>query len=291
MASLDIALLRSLVAVSRTGSISGAALQVGRTQSAISMQMQRLESLVGQPLLHRVAGGVQLTSTGDRLLSYAERILNMHDQAMTDLSGQGLRGAISFGCPEDYLTAFMPELIRRFSRLNSEVEIEVVCAPTTELLPLLHRRRIEAALISLPTDAEPMRIIHRENIVWVANMAHPEILKSDVLPLALSASDTLDHRAACNAMDKLGRRYRVAFASSSLSGLVAITRSGQAISVMTRSAVPDDLVILEDPMPPLPDVGVSLSYASTQPNAAVRAFGSFVETNLRGWRKAPALAV
>ena len=192
MSSLDILLLRSFVAVSRTGSISNAALQVGRTQSAVSMQMRRLETAVGQPILHRTGTGVALTATGDRLLSYAEKILTAHDEAVADLSGAGLQGSISFGCPEDYLTAFLPDLLKGFTERNSGVEIEVVCAPTVELRPLLHRRRIELALVSLPKDTEASRIIRLESFVWVANASAPKILESFVLPLALAAPETLD---------------------------------------------------------------------------------------------------
>ena len=101
------------------------------------------------------------------------------------------------------------------------------------------------------------------------------------LPLALAAPETLDHRAACDAMDRAGRAYRIAFASNSLAGLLAVARSGQAISVITRSAVPGNLHVLGAPMPALPDIGISLAYASTRPSALVRAFGEFVATNLR----------
>ncbi|GGE27278.1 LysR family transcriptional regulator [Agaricicola taiwanensis] len=281
MASLDIALLRSFVAVSRTGSISGAALQVGRTQSAVSMQMRRLETVIGRPILHRTGTGVGLTATGDRLLAYAEKILSAHDEAVADLSGTGLQGAISFGCPEDYLTAFVPDLLKGFTELNDKVEIEVVCAPTVELRHLLHRRRIDVALISLPEDSDPGAIIRPESFVWVANAPASELLQHKVTPLALSAPDTLDHRAACNAMDRAGKAYRIAFASNSLAGLLAIARSGQAISVITRSAMPDDLYVLGSPMPPLPGIGISMAYASVRPSAAVRAFGEFVKNNLR----------
>lgn len=283
--SLDILLLRGFVAVSRTGSISAAALRIGRTQSAVSMQMQRLEAAVGRPILHRAGTGVRLTAAGERLLSHAERILSAHDEAMSDLSGEGLRGAISFGCPEDYLTAFLPDILKGFSERHGGVEIEVVCAPTVDLHALLHRRRIDVALISLPEGAGGgeggHRIIRPATFVWVADRPAPALLDNPVLPLALSAPETLDHRAARDAMIRSGRAYRIAFASNSLAGLLAIARSGQAVSVVTRSAVPDDLHVLGAPMPALPDIAISLAYASDRPPAIVRAFGDFVENGLR----------
>jgi len=282
MSVLDILLLRSFVAVSRTGSVSVAARQVSRTQSAVSMQMRRLEAIAGQPLLRRTGTGVDLTAAGDRLLIHAERILSAHDDALSLLPGSGLRGAITFGCPEDYLTAFFPGLLKGFGARHAGVEIEVVCAPTVELKPLLQRRRLDVALVSVPGDETGEHVLRRESFVWVGSDPEPDILNREVIPLALSAPDTLDHIAARTAMDQAGQAYRIAFASNSLAGLLAVTRSGQAISVVTRSAVPPDLSVLEEPLPVLPDIGISLDYASNRPSAIVRAFGDFVEAHLRG---------
>ncbi|TYC53433.1 LysR family transcriptional regulator [Rhodobacterales bacterium] len=288
MPVLDILLLRSFVSVSRTGSVSIAARRVGRTQSAVSMQMRRLEAIAGQPLLRRTGTGVELTAAGERLLAHAERILGAHDDALSSLPGSGLRGALTFGCPEDYLTVFFPALLKGFGERHSGVEIEVVCAPTVELRPLLQRRRIDLALVSVPGEERGDHVIRPESFVWVANDPAPEILNRDMIPLALSAPDTLDHQAARSAMERVGRTYRIAFASNSLAGLLAVTRSGQAISVITRSAVPADLHVLGAPLPPLPDLGISLVYASGEPPAVVRAFGDYVTSYLRTHRNASA---
>lgn len=281
MRDLDINLLRSFVRIARIGSISDAAQKIGRTQSAVSMQMKRLEAVVDQPLFHRTAGGVELTTEGVRLLRHAERILTVHDDALTDLSGQGLRGSISFGCPEDYLTVFLPELLKGFGQLYPAVEIEIVCVPSVELHELIRRRRIDAALISQPLYSDELDVIRTERLVWVGENAHPEILENDVLPLALSAPDTLDHSAACAAMEQARRIYRISFASNSLSGLLTVARTGQAISVMTRSAVPDDLFILTGHLPALPEIGIRLAYAARRPNKLVQTFGDFVTDSLR----------
>ena len=286
MSILEIALLKSFVEVARSGSISTAARLVGRTQSAVSMQMSRLEASAGQPLLRRIRGGVELTAAGNRLLGHAEKILSAHDEAVATLPGAGsgstgLRGLISFGCPEDYLTAFFPDLLKGFGALHGEVEIEVVCAPTTELHLLLQRRRVDVALISVPGDEPSARVLRPESFVWVANAPRPEILAKDAVPLALSAPDTLDHRAARTAMDRAGQAYRIAFASNGLAGLLAVARSGQAISVVTRSAVPPDLHVVRDGLPPLPGIGITLAHASPNPSAAAQAFGEFVAHKLR----------
>ena len=100
--------------------------------------------------------------------------------------------------------------------------------------------------------------------------------------LALSAPVTLDHRAACDAMEAANRRYRVAFASNSLSGLIAIARSGHAISVLTRTAVPADLHIVKSGLPPLPTIGIAIEFADTQTSSAARALGDHIRTVLPG---------
>ena len=112
MSTLDLTLLRNFAVVARTGSISLAAVQVGRTQSALSMQMQRLEELIGQALLHRSGSGVRPTAAGQKLLTHAEALLGSHDEILAEMRGAGLSGALSLGCPEDYSIAFLPDLLR-----------------------------------------------------------------------------------------------------------------------------------------------------------------------------------
>ena len=279
MSTLDLTLLRNFAVVARTGSISVACLQVGRTQSALSMQMQRLEDLIGQPLLHRSGSGVRLTTSGERLLAHAETLLARHDEILADMRGTGLSGSVSFGCPDDYSIAFLPELLRGFCALHPGVELRMVCAPTSDLRPLLHRRQIEVALVSL-ADSAGGDVIRQESFVWVANEGKPAILDQPVLPLALSAPVTLDYRAACEAMEAIGRRYRVAFASNSLAGLIAIARSGHAISVLTRTAVPSDLRIVTTGLPALPKIGIAVEFADLRPTLAARAFGSRIRSVL-----------
>lgn len=272
---LDLALLRNFAVIARTGSISVASTQVGRTQSALSMQIQRLEALTGQAILHRSGSGVRLTTAGDKLLAHAEALLAKHDEILADMRGTGLKGSVSLGCPEDYSIAFLPDLLREFCALHPDVELRMVCAPTSELRPLLHRRQIEMALVSLP-DPAGAEVIRRENFAWVANAAEPGLLDQAVLPLALSAPMTLDYRAACDAMEAAGRRYRVAFASNSLAGLIAIARSGHAISVLTRTAVPPDLHIVSAGLPVLPAIGIALEFAELRPSSTARALGDHI---------------
>lgn len=275
--SLDLRLLATFVQVARSSSISAAAMQVGRTQSAVTMQMQKLEQICGQSLLHRGGAGVRLTSGGERLLDYAERMLAIHDEAVSAFSTDGLRGAVVFGCPEDYLIAFFPTLLQSFGRIHPNVEIKVVAGPTDQLRKLLHLKQIDIGLVSLPSWTDADDIVRTEALVWVGRQ--PTLAQHNfgaVLPLALPASNAMDHKAACAAMARAGLRYRISQASNSLAGLIGVTRSGLAISVMTEKAVPSDLHILGAPLPPLPSLGIEIAYPELEQSAAAKAFGDHI---------------
>jgi DNA-binding transcriptional LysR family regulator len=224
---------------------------------------------------------VVLTHPGERLLVHAQRILRLHDEAMADLCGKGLSGSIRFGCPDDYAAVFLPALLREFSSQHPHALVEVVCGPTPRLLERLEKRAVDLAMISLPVQASNDDIIRREQLVWIGypglDPAHFE-----PLPLALSDPDTLDHIAACDALQRAGRAYRIAYASSSLSGLTALVRSGQAFAVITQTAVPADLCVLgtDAALPPLPAVGVSLKFARARPSLLTAAFAEHIRSML-----------
>ncbi|QQJ99863.1 LysR family transcriptional regulator [Burkholderia ambifaria] len=279
--SLEIDLLRSFVVIAEVRSLSRAAARVGRTQSALSQQMRRLEGSVDQPLFQRTGRGVLLTHPGERLLVHAQRILRQHDEAMADLCGTGLSGSIRFGCPDDYAAAFLPPLLRQFSSQHPLAIVEVVCGPTPRLLEQLDKRAVDLAMISLPDDGSTDDVIRREQLVWIG---YPglDAAQFEPLPLALSDPDTLDHIAACDALHRAGRDYRVAYASSSLAGLIALVRSGQAFAVMTQTAVPADLAILagDRGLPPLPAVGITLRFDRKRPSHLTAAFAEHIRAVL-----------
>lgn len=273
--SLDIDLLRSFVAIAETGALAQAAARVGRTPSALSMQMRKLEGIVEQPLLYRTGRGVTLTAAGERLLLRAGELLRRHDEALAELRGQQLAGVLRFGCPDDYAAVFLPYLVRGFASLHPGVQLEVVCAPTPRLHELLTRHTVDLALVSVPAQAPGAEVIRHEPLVWVAQRGSAAVAL-DPLPLALGAADSLDHLLPRRALEAAGRAYRLAYASSSLSGLVGMARSGQAVTVLTRTAVPGDLQILEasDGLPDLPSVGVTLAFDREAPNVLTSAFAA-----------------
>jgi DNA-binding transcriptional LysR family regulator len=279
-ATLDIDLLRTFIAVADTGSLSRAAPRVGRTQAAISMQIKKLEDVIGHPLLNRGGRGVSLTGEGGRVLARAQEILSCHDEALAELTGKGLSGVLRLGCPDDYAASFLPALIRDFVGHHPKVLIEVVCASTPRLHERLKEHAIDLALVSVLAGASTEPSIRTEPLEWIAKST--AALAIEPLPLALSDPDGLDHIAARRGLEAQGRNYRVAYASGSLTGLIAVVRSGQALAVVARSAIPPDLQIFgpEFGLPILPTLGIVIAFDRTRPPALVSTFADHIRAVL-----------
>ncbi len=278
---LGIESLRSFVAISESGVMSRAAERVGRTQAALSQQVKKLESTIQQPLMVRSSRGVTLTSHGERLLAHAQKILRAHDEAVGELLGMRLLGNVRFGCPDDYARVFLPPLLQSFAHQHPQVLVEVVCAPTPRLLEKLELHALDIAIISLPDSSQRGQFLRREPFVWVGAMGG-EAHRSDPLQLALSDLDTLDHQAATQSLEKAGRPYRIAYASGSMTGLTAVVRSGQAITVLTQTAVPPDLQILPRSagLPRLPSVGITIRTGQRNSSTLLNHFEAHVRAVL-----------
>jgi DNA-binding transcriptional LysR family regulator len=198
---------------------------------------------------------------------------------VADISGAGLTGTVRFGCPDDYATAFLPHILRSFAGRHPQVFVEVYCAPTPRLMEHFAKHTLDLALISTADDDRAHPVMRREPLVWVGNQ-HDHATAHEPLQLALSDPDTLDHRAACKALDAAGRAYRVAYASGSMSGLLAVVRSGQAIAVLTQAAVPSDLQILptSEALPRLPTVGLTVKFDLPRPPVLVVEFAEHLRS-------------
>lgn len=278
---LDIDLLRSFATVAETGVLGRAAQRLGRTQAAVSMQMKRLEDQVDRPLLNRNGRGVTLTIDGERLLIHARNILRSHDEAAAELVGDQLRGNLRFGCPDDYAAVLLAPILRTFARRYPEVFIEVTCAPTPRLREKLKLQLLDIALVSLPNTATPDRILRREPLVWVARK-DVDVRQLDPLPLALSDRDTLDFKAATQLLNEAGRAHRIAYASGSVAGLLAVVRSGLAVTVLTKTAVPRDLTMLRpgSGLPKLPGVFIAVETEKRATSSLLKTFEQHVSSLL-----------
>lgn len=239
---LQIDWLKCFVAVVDAGSLSAAAPQVHRSQSAISMQLKKLEAALGCQLLLRGPRQHQLTPQGQLLLGYARRMLDVHGQAQAAFHGEELTGRIRLGVPDDYAARYLTPVLRRFAPHHGAVEIELICEQSTALIPRVERGDLDLALVSRDHPRHGTLLFH-EPMVWVG--ADPfQLWRRDPLPIAVYEDASLARRSAIHSLALQGRRYKVVYNSSSLAGQIAAVESGLAVAVLTQCSAPAHLRIL-----------------------------------------------
>ncbi len=252
-------LLQTFVAIADSGSFNQAAKRVYRTQSAVSMQMKRLEEIIGRSLFGRQGRSVNLTVDGELLLGHARRILRAHQQALASFDEAALEGSVVLGTPDDYCSTFLPGILARFAETHSRVHVEVVCDATVNLLPRLAEGSVDLALITGGYGDGSDVVVHREPLVWVTSARHC-VHEQEPLPLAMYQSGCPFRTGALEALAMQGRASRIVYSSISMTGIEAALRTGLAVGVLGRSTVPKDLRILteRDGFPPLPGYSIAL---------------------------------
>lgn len=259
MTTFDSEHLKTFTAIAETGSFARAAEQVHKTQSAVSMQMKRLEETVGRLLFVKEGRRNTLTREGQRLLDFAMPLVQMNEEAMRAFSAPSLTGLVRLGTPDDYAERFIPPILAKFSRSHPGVELEVLCAPSTRLTKLVEQNELDMAMIS-HIETRPLgQVIRREQLMWVRARRHC-VHNSEVVPMALGPITCCWRRAAEEAMKGVGRKYRVAFTSENATANTAVVLSGLAVSVLPESGVRPGMTVLgpADGFPPLPPCEIAL---------------------------------
>jgi DNA-binding transcriptional LysR family regulator len=256
---LDIALLRAFVAVVEQGGFSAAARRLNCTQSAVSMQVKRLEDAVGMRLLLRDTRSVRPTEPGETLMRRARRILALNDETVADLRGNGVDGLVRLGTPDDYATCFLPEALSRFARAHPRVQIEARCDMSADLLTLLAAGDLDL-VVGTRQRGGPGRLLRREALVWVA-ARDVEVEGMTPLPLVLAPRGCQFRDFAITALVEQGRDHRIAFISPSLAGIRAAVLGGLGVAVLAHSSLSPDLRLLgaTDGFPALPPVDIVLN--------------------------------
>lgn len=257
--SIDTEVLRTFVAIAEEGSFTKAGERINRTQSAVSMQMKRLEEDVLQRrLFERDGRQVRLTQEGQVLLSYARRILKLHSEVITTLREPHMIGAVRIGTPDDYVMRFLPGILSRFAQVFPLVQVEVHCEPSTHLLA---RQDLDLSIVTREPGNEIGQLLRRERLVWAAaNGFAPH--EQTPMPLATFNTTCFCNTWSCNALNNANREYRIAYTSPSISAILAVVSAGLAVTAQMESLIPQDLRILTaaDGMPdaPMPTASIVL---------------------------------
>ncbi|MGL4317576.1 MAG: LysR family transcriptional regulator [Pseudomonas sp.] len=255
--SIDTELLRSFVAIADQGGFTRAAEAVNRTQSAISMQMKRLEEDVLQrSLFQRDGRQVRLTAEGQVLLGYARRILKLHGEVLNTLREPHMVGSVRIGTPDDYVMRFMPGILARFAQAYPLVQVELHCEPSYQLL---QRQDLDLTIISREPGKEIGQLLRQEHFVWAEAIGFSPHEQTP-MPLAMFNTDCYCRAWACNALDAMEREYRVAYTSPSLSAIFAVVSAGLAVTAQLQSLITPDMRIIGEAegLPTLPMTNIML---------------------------------
>ncbi|MBS7538811.1 LysR substrate-binding domain-containing protein [Ancylobacter lacus] len=274
---LDLDLLRTFVAVVESGSFSNAAPLVGRSQSAVSMQMQRLEQSIGRELLARGPQAARPNAAGEELVIYARKLLRLSEEARAALMRPQETGSVRLGAPEDYVAQFLPPVLAQFAAEHPLVSVDLVCEPSRQLVPAIASGRIDLAIVTRQ-PGQTFDAQRREPLVWVASRTHVA-WETDPLPVALfEAGCGPAHSRVVEALNGAARAHRVAYSSASLAGLIAVVEAGVAVAGLPRCSVPPSLRIIgpREGLPLLPDLEMSVLCSPLSVSPAAQRLNDFL---------------
>ncbi|KQV35121.1 MULTISPECIES: LysR family transcriptional regulator [unclassified Rhizobium] len=282
---LESDLLRTFVAVADVGNFTKAADRVGRTQSAVSMQIRKLEDILGEPLFERGARGVSITKQGARLLDNARRIIALLDDTAATLRAPLLDGAVRIGIPEEYVSSELPRALGAFAAIHPGVEVTVREGSSMSTLAALQEGALDIAVVFEPEKQTRHEVLRVDPTVWMTSIQHETHLRRP-LPVATythAKGGWCDDLAAVN-LKRSGIESRIAYVSRTGRGLIAAVTSGLAVSPMSRSNIPEGCreLTVADGYDVIDFSSVVLRTRSRQPDVIVDSMANAIREAFRG---------
>ena len=283
MKNLPMDLLRSFASVAQLNSITKAGELLGRSQPAITLQMQRLEELVDETLLVRNGKNMDLSEAGDRLYEYANQILSLNDLAVSEFSKSAVTGKIRLGIPSEFATVLLPKIVSRFAKAYPNVTLEVNCELSKNLLTKTGKASHDL-ILALQDDpnAKDSALVKIDPLVWVAG-SDMTSQKVSVVPLIVASQGCIYRNRAIRILDKSKQPWQIVYTNPDLTGIQYAIQEGLGVTVLAKSTVPDNLKILRPSprFPELGDVGISLLFTGRhRKNEALQLLAEYLKTGL-----------
>jgi len=286
MANLDVDQLKSFLAIADSGKFTRAAEEVNKTQSAVSMQMKRLEETIGRPLFARDGRGSRLTTDGERLVEYARRMVAMNDEVVSAFQQPEISGTVRFGTPDDYADLFLPEILGRFARTHPMVNIDVDCNQSQTLAGHIRNSELDLAVVTFnggDIHGEPLM---SAELVWVTSPRH-SVHQQETLPFASASISCGWRKLAERRLEEHKRPYRVAYVSPNFSTICNVVAQGLAVAVMPRICVRPGMRILTEAegFPPLGTFEIGLMMKPGRASPAAKALAQHIREGLGSGKK------
>ncbi|MEE2951563.1 MAG: LysR substrate-binding domain-containing protein [Pseudomonadota bacterium] len=290
---IDLDQLRTFVAIVDTGSFTRAAEDVFKTQSAVSMQMRRLEERLGVKLFERSGRAIEITDEGTRLLNYARRMLSLSQETLSAFDENAMQGLVRIGLPDDYAERFLPEILARFSRSNPLVELSIACEPSTNLADAINKGRLDVALVAdCAGNGVLAEIVRHEPLHFVTSTSH-DVHQEEVVPLALGRLDCAWRTNGIKALEEAGRRYKVLFSSWSAQIVTSAVLAGLAVGVLPECALRPGMRVLGEAegYPRLTDNEIGIIRAKNADGPVVTALVEHIRASLANLAPVPTPSV
>jgi DNA-binding transcriptional LysR family regulator len=278
MVNIPTELLRTFVKVVDLGSFTRAGDAVGRTQSAVSLQVRRLEDLLGVELLVRGSHRVQLTDEGTALAEYARRMLALNDEAVSSLRHPKVVGSVRLGAPHEYTASLLPVILGKFAQAHPGVMLEVTCDLSKNLLARQGKGEFDLiiALHDEPDAGDGTRVL-TEQLVWIASIDHARH-EQRPLPLVIAPAPCIYRNRVLQTLNRQNMPWRISYTSSSYSGIIAAVRAGLGVTLLARSTVPDGVRVLgeREGFPAMGELDVCLHMIPASAGEAVRCLEDYI---------------
>lgn len=258
--NLDMDVLRTLVTAQQLGSFNRAADHIGRSQSAVSQQIRKLEQQVGEPLFRKQGRHLALTDAGELVLAYARRILDLNDEAVAALRGRAAEGEVRFGLPADFAETWLPAALGRFKRTHPAIRIEAVVDRNRKLVERLDKGELDLVLAIGSGTRSDATLLASLYPVWIgAAASQPAQTSAEPIPLVMYEPPCFFRQRALAALDAAGLPWRIAFTSPSLHGLWAAVEAGLGVTLRTPIGLPAGLRVLDGELPDIAEPALSVS--------------------------------
>jgi len=270
--TFDLDLLRTFIAIAERGSFTRAAEAVHKTQSAVSMQMKRLEDSLQKRLFVRDGRNSRLTSHGEHLLEYARRMVELNNEAMNALAEPELSGLVRIGTPDDYADRILPETLARFARTHPQIMVDVECRSSGDLIAMTERGELDLAIVTCDKITSDADVVRMEPLIWAASERH-NAQAQDPLPVAISHVGCSWRQMALDALDASGRDYRIAYASANSMAIAAAVLAGLAVAAIPAIVLRPGMRILTeaDGFPALGEFAIGLARSPVSLSSAAQA--------------------
>ena len=283
MRNLSLDSLRAFVTTADLGAVTSAADQLGRSQPATSLQIKKLETTLGRELFIRHGKKLQLSEQGSMLYDYARDMLALNDKIFTHFADAELSGQIRLGIPSEFATTLLPKIAGRFAASYPNVTLELFSDLSRNLMSEQQRANYDLVL-ALHDKPSPSRrgLLRSDQLVWVGSRDH-RLDKQRPLPLVLAQDGCIYRKRALKMLDKIRHPWQIIHTNPDLSGIKVAIQEGLGITVLARSTVPEDLLILgtgADGLPELGAIDISLQYDKRNASEVAMRLAEFIQSGL-----------